>query len=122
MKKTFTSGLIIGALVMLPIASGSVYWVMKQWQQARAHVLLMEAHTYLEKNQSNWALAKLNQSVGAHPYHDLVHFSLAELYERTGDVDLALEEYQITKILCGDCYKIDKKIDLLQTKTKDKKK
>jgi Tfp pilus assembly protein PilF len=120
-KKTFTTGLVLSALVMLPIAAGSTYWVMKKSQQARANVLLIEAHRFMEKNESNLALAKLNQSVGADPYRDLTHLALAELYEQAGDRVLALEEFEITKVLCEGCYKVDEKINRLQAKTKDQK-
>lgn len=117
MKKTFTTGLILGTLVMLPIAAGSSYWAMKRSQQARASVLLIEAHRHMEKNEASQALAKLNQAVGADPYHDLTHLALGDVYERAGNVGLALEEYEITKLLCDGCYNVDEKINRLRAKT-----
>lgn len=122
MKKTFTSGLILGALVTLPLTAGSVYWVMEELQKTRAQLLLVEAHTHMKKNDSNRALAKLNQSVGADPYWDLIHLALAELYEEVGDTALALDEYEITKAMCDNCYKkVDEKINRLRIKAENKK-
>jgi Tfp pilus assembly protein PilF len=119
MKKTFVSGLVLGALVTLPIAAGSVYWIMKELQQTRAQMLLIEAHAHMKKSEPNRAIAKLNQSVGADPYRDLAHLALAELYEQTGDVELALKEYELTKALCDNCYIVDEKLIQLRAKSQD---
>lgn len=118
-KKTFVSGLVLGALVTLPVTAGSVYWIMKELQQTRAQMLLIEAHAHMKKIELNRALAKLNQSVGADPSRDLAHLALAELYERTGDAELALEEYEATKVLCDDCYNVDQKLGQLRAKSQD---
>ena len=114
MKKTFTAGLVIGALVILPIGVGITYWLVKNIQNTRATVLYVEAHEHIKKNEVSRALAKLNQSVGADPYRDLTHLALAELYEKVGDRKLALQEFELTNLLCEGCYKIDEKIRRLQ--------
>lgn len=117
MKKTFTAGLILGALVTLPITAAGTYWLVKELQQTRAQMLLIEAHEHIKKDELSRALAKLNRSVGADPYHDLAYLALAEQYERAGDPGLALEEYKTTKVLCNGCYNVDARINRLQPKT-----
>jgi Tfp pilus assembly protein PilF len=117
MKRTFASGLILGVVAILPIAWGSAYWAMKGLQQARAEILLIEAHAHIKKNELNRAAAKLNQSIGAYPYEHFVHLALAELYERTGNRDIALGEYEIAKALCENCYSVDEKTSRLRRKT-----
>ena len=123
MKKNFSLGLLLGISITVPLAIGGTYFIMNEIMETRGLVLSIEADEYIKKKNINRAIAKLNQSIGAHPKKHLTHLVLAEQYIKIGLKSLALEEYRLAKFLCKSCYPfLDEKMNKLEQDISVKKK
>jgi len=117
----FIWGFFIGAL--------ATYWSLTTLMKARATIAWMQGIEYIREKEYDMAIGVLNKAVALYPKDYLFYSTLAEAYERKGNYEMALYEYECALSLClkdskdsGICKYIEKKLNRLRMQIKSESK